>query len=83
MSSFLLPFVLQNCLTFFWMDGYDPNGSTKGNQNGAWAGSLTFVLVDLRDVTAYYIDSHLFATGQGKGGQKEDHTCILQEMVKD
>ena len=32
------------CMTFFWMDGYDPNTSSKGNQKGAWAATHTVIL---------------------------------------
>ena len=71
------------CLSLFWMDGYDPNRSTKGNRKGAWAGTQTFILADLKDQKVYYVDTLLFASGPGKGSKKEDHSIVIQQMVAD
>ena len=71
------------CLSLFWMDGYDPNRSTKGNRKGAWAGTQTFILANLQGQQVYYVDSLLFASGPGKGSKKEDHSIVLQAMVND
>ena len=71
------------CLSLFWMDGYDPNRSTKGNRKGAWAATQTFVLADFKDLNVYYVDSLLVASGPGKGSKKEDHSIVLRAMVKD
>ena len=71
------------CMTLFWLDGYDPNTSTKGNRDGAWAGSRTFVLYDIKKDRVYFVDSVLFTAGPGKGKQKENHACIFQKMLDD
>lgn len=69
------------CMTLFWLDGYDPNTSSKGNRKGAWAGSRTFLLYDLKEQFVYLVSSTLFAVGPGKGSDSEDHTSIFQHML--
>ena len=69
------------CMTLFWMDGYDPNTSTKGNRKGAWAASRTFILYDIREKQIYYVVSTLFACGPGKGYDTKDHSTIFHQMV--
>src|SRR5687767_13072397 len=72
------------CMTLFWLDGYDPNTSTKGNWKGAWAGTRTFsMLYDVQECIVYYVDSALFATGPGKGSSKENQTVIFDKMLED
>ena len=34
-------------LFLMWFDGWDPNGSSKGNRGGVWSGTLTLVFVNL------------------------------------
>ena len=71
------------CMTFFWMDGYDPNTSSKGNRKGAWAATRTVILYDLIEQQIYFVGTYLFAVGPGKGMENEDHTSIFKEMKKD
>ena len=71
------------CMTLFWLDGYDPNTSSKGNRKGAWAGSRTFILYNLKEQCLYSVDSTLFVVGPGKGNDKDDHTKVFQQMLLD
>jgi len=70
-------------MTFFWMDGYEPNTSSKSNRKGAWAATCTFVLYDLMDQSVYYVGSSLFAAGPGKGHSSDNHSCIFRQMVEE
>jgi hypothetical protein len=65
-------------LLLMWFDGWDPNGSSKGNRNPVWSGTLTMVLVDLqgRLVT---VASYPFAAGPGKA----DHDVVFQNVLND
>jgi hypothetical protein len=69
------------CLSTIWMDGYDPNLSTKSNRKGAWVGTNTLYFIDARSMRILWIETLLFASGPGKGATKEDHTCVMAKLV--
>jgi hypothetical protein len=65
-------------LLMMWFDGWDPNGSSKGNRSPVWSGSLTLVFVDLqRRVVA--VATYPFAAGPGKA----DHDVIFDKILVD
>ena len=65
-------------LFMMWFDGWDPNGSSKGNRFPVWSGSLTMVVVDM-DGGVVSVATYPFAAGPGKA----DHDVIFQQILVD
>ncbi len=61
-----------------WFDGWDPNGSSKGNRSPVWSGSLTLVFVDLQG-RVVSVATYPFAAGPGKA----DHEVIFEQILLD
>ena len=66
-----------------WMDGFDPNTSTKQNGKGAWVCTVTFFCYDLTKELLYLVETMLLASGPGKGGSNEDHTLVFEKIRDD
>jgi hypothetical protein len=65
-------------LLFMWFDGWDPNGSSKGNRSPVWSGTLTMVFANMNgDIVA--VATYPFAVGPGK----VDHNIIFQHILDD
>jgi hypothetical protein len=52
-------------LFMMWFDGWDPNGSSKGNRSPVWSGSITLVFVNLQGKVVSAA-TYPFAAGPGK-----------------
>jgi hypothetical protein len=65
-------------LLLMWFDGWDPNGSSKGNRSPVWSGTLTMVFLNMEG-TIVVVATYPFATGPGKA----DHDVIFQHILKD
>jgi hypothetical protein len=65
-------------LFLMWFDGWDPNGSSKGNRSPVWSGSLTLVFID-RQGHVVSVSTYPFAAGPGKA----DHDVIFQQILLD
>ena len=61
-----------------WFDGWDPNGSSKGNRSPVWSGSLTMVFITLQGKVVS-VATYPFAAGPGKA----DHNVIFQNIISD
>lgn len=70
-----LPLVV---LFMMWFDGWDPNGSSKGNRSPVWSGSLTMVFVNLQGCVMS-VTTYPFASGPGKA----DHDVIFERILVD
>jgi hypothetical protein len=65
-------------MLMMWFDGWDPNGSSKGNRSPVWSGSLTLVFVDLQG-RVVSVATYPFAAGPGKA----DHEVIFEQILLD
>ncbi len=61
-----------------WFDGWDPNGSSKGNRSPVWSGSLTLVFINLQG-RVVSVATYPFAAGPGKA----DHEVIFEQILVD
>jgi hypothetical protein len=57
-----VPVVVFNLM---WFDGWDPNGSSKGNRSPVWSGSVTLVFINLHGLVMS-VDTCPLAAGPGK-----------------
>ena len=65
-------------LFLMWFDGWDPNGSSKGNRTPVWSGSLTLVFINLEGHVVA-VATYPFAAGPGKA----DHDVIFEQILVD
>jgi hypothetical protein len=65
-------------LLLMWFDGWDPNGSSKGNRSPIWSGTITMVFLTMEGVIVF-VATYPFAAGPGKA----DHDVIFQQILKD
>jgi hypothetical protein len=65
-------------LLLMWFDGWDPNGSSKGNRSPVWSGSLTLVIVNIQG-RVVSVATYPFAAGPGKA----DHDVIFERILLD
>ena len=65
-------------LLLMWFDGWDPNGSSKGNRSPVWSGTLTMVMVDMPG-RVIAVASYPFAAGPGKA----DHDIVFRKVLGD
>jgi hypothetical protein len=61
-----------------WFDGWDPNGSSKGNRSPVWSGSVTLVFINLQGCVMS-VATYPFAAGPGKA----DHNGIFEHILLD
>jgi hypothetical protein len=61
-----------------WFDGWDPNGSSKGNRSPVWSGSITMVIVNMQG-RVVSVATYPFAAGPGKA----DHDVIFEQILLD
>jgi hypothetical protein len=74
LSSFV-PLVV---MLMMWFDGWDPNGSSKGNRSPVWSGLLTLVIVNFQG-RVMSVATYPFAAGPGKA----DHDAIFEQILVD
>jgi hypothetical protein len=70
--------VLYVVFQLYWFDGWDPNGSSKGNRSPIWSGSVTMVFVDIAGIVGF-VTTYSIAAGPGKA----DHEVIFRHINND
>ncbi len=73
-----VPVVLYVVFLLYWFDGWDPNGSSKGNRSPIWSGTITIVCVDMEGLVVL-VATHSTAAGPGKA----DHDVIFRHIHND